>query len=206
MLDAAALRPGERVLDVGCGHGTSTIAAAERVAPGGRVVGVDISAAMLEPARQAAAEVDGVEFLEADAQVHPFPVGSFDSVISQFGTMFFADPGAALGNLRRALRPAGRLAFVCWQEPLRTGWIAVSMGVAVPLLGRPPDLGDPGAPGPYAFADGNRLRHLVTGAGFESVTLEPVTRPQPVGDDVDDAYVPAPGVTGGRMVRWAKPR
>lgn len=186
ILEAAALRPGERVLDVGCGHGASTMAAAEHVAPGGSVVGVDISAAMLQPARLAAAGVDNVEFVQADAQVHPFAADAFDVVISQFGTMFFQDPRAAFANLRRALRPGGRMAWVCWQEPLRTGWIAVSMGVAVPLLGRPPELGEPGAPGPYALADGDRLRDLVTAAGFESVSLDAVTRPQLVGDDVDD--------------------
>lgn len=119
MLDAALLRPGERVLDVGCGHGTSPLEAAERVAASGRVVGVDISAVMLEPARQrvAAAGVDNVELLQADAQVHPFEPASFDVVISRFGMMFFDDPEAAFGNLARALQPGGRLVFVCPQDP-----------------------------------------------------------------------------------------
>ena len=121
MFDAARLRPGERVLDVGCGFGTTTIEAAECVAPSGRVLGVDISAAMLEPARQrvAAAAIGNIELLEADAQVHPFAAGAFDAMISRFGLMFFEDPDAAFANLARALRPGGRLVFVCWPDPMK---------------------------------------------------------------------------------------
>ena len=189
MLDAARLQPGEWVLDVGCGYGTATIEAAERVAPSGRVVGVDISAAMLQPAheRVLAADLDNVDLLEADAQVHPFGAASFDAVISRFGTMFFDDPEAAFGNLARALRPGGRLVFVCWQDPLKSEWIAVALGAVVAQLGRAPDLGTPGAPGPFAFADGDRLARLIKAGGFRDVTIEDVTRPQRVGGDVDDA-------------------
>lgn len=189
VFDAARLQPAERVLDIGCGYGTATIEAAERVAPSGCVVGVDISAAMLEPARRrvAAAGLDNIELLEADAQVHPFDAGSFDALISRFGTMFFADPEAAFANLARALRQGGRLAFVCWQDPLKSEWIAVALGAAVAALGQAPDMGAPGAPGPFAFADGDWLRQLLTAGGFRDVTLETVTRPQRIGDDADDA-------------------
>jgi SAM-dependent methyltransferase len=187
MLDAARLRPGDRVLDVGCGFGASTLEAAERVAPTGRVVGVDISEAMLEPARErvAAADVDNIELLQADAQVYAFEPKSFDAVISRFGTMFFEDPEAAFGNLARALRPGGRLVSVCWRDPLQSQWVAVALGAAVAALGRNPDLGATDAPGPFAFADGDRLVGLIAGGGFRDVTLERVTRPVRLGRDID---------------------
>ena len=154
------------------------------MAPTGRVVGVDISAAMLEPARRrvAAAGLDNVELLEADAQVHRFEAGSFDAVISRFGMMFFEDPEAAFANLARALRPGGRLSFVCPQDPLKSEWVAIALGAAVARWVGRPNLGAPGAAGAFAFADGDRLTRLLTAGGFREVRLETVTRPQRVGD------------------------
>jgi SAM-dependent methyltransferase len=144
---------------------------------------------MLEPAHQrvTASGLDNIELLEADAQVHAFDAGAFDAVISRFGTMFFEDPEAAFANLARALRPGGRLVFVCWQDPLKSEWIAVALSTVVAQLGRAPNLGPPGAPGPFAFADGDRLTRLITAGGFRDVTLETVTRPQCIGIDVEDA-------------------
>jgi SAM-dependent methyltransferase len=189
MLDAAQLRPGHQVLDVGCGYATTTIEAARQLTPSGQVLGVDLSAAMLQTARQrvAATGFDHVALLEADAQVYGFDPEAFDAVISRFGMMFFDDPEAAFANLQRALRRDGRLAFVCWQDPLKSEWVATALGAAVPLLGRAPQLGAPGAPGPWAFADGDRLQRLLTAAGFRDIRLETVTRPQRIGADVDDA-------------------
>lgn len=187
MLDAARLQSDERVLDVGCGNGATTLEAARRVAPGGKVVGVDISAPMLALARRRAADagIGNVEFLEADVQVHPFEAGTFDAVISRFGTMFFEDPEAAFANLARTVRPGERLAIVCWQDLSQQEWIFVSASTAAPYVGLP-DLGPPGAPGPVAFADGDRLKQIVEAGGFGNVTLEDVTRPMRIGDDVDD--------------------
>jgi SAM-dependent methyltransferase len=189
MLDAAGLKPGDRVLDIGCGHATTTIDAARRVAPGGSALGVDISNAMLRTASQrvAAAGLDNVALLEADAQVQPFEPASFDAVISRFGTMFFENPEAAFANLSEALRPGGRLAFVCWRDPLASQWISLALGAVMPVLGRPPQLGTPGTPGPWAFADGDRLRRLLTAGGFRDVQLEAVTLPQRIGDNTEDA-------------------
>jgi len=187
MFDRAALQPGQHVLDVGCGDGVTSVEAARLVAPSGAVVGVDISAPLLDLARRGVdtAGVDNVQFLEDDAQTHPFVDESFDLVISRFGVTFFADPQAAFANLLRSLRPAGRLVLVCWQEPTKLEWAALAIGAAAAHLG-PPDFGPPGALGPFAMADGPRLRALLDGAGFRDVTVEPVTRPHRVGADVDD--------------------
>lgn len=122
MLDAAQLRAGDRVLDVGCGQGTDTLKAAQQVTPTGAAVGVDITAPLLDRARRraAATSINNVQFVQGDAQVHPFEESAFDVVISRFGTMFFNDPTAAFANLNRAIRPGGRMAIVCWQDLLQS--------------------------------------------------------------------------------------
>jgi ubiquinone/menaquinone biosynthesis C-methylase UbiE len=189
MFDEARLQPGEDVLDVGCGHGMSTVEAAEAVAPNGRVVGIDISPAMLEPARQrvANAGLDNVELVEGDAQVYPFEAESFDVVISRFGLMFFDDAEAAFANLARALRSGGRLAFVCPRDPLSSEWVKVALGAAVQATGRPPDLGAPGAPGPFSLADKDRIVHLLKPAGFTDLAFDELVRPVRLGRTVEDA-------------------
>jgi len=189
MLDAARLVPGNRVLDIGCGYAATTIEAARRVGPAGTVLGVDISAAMLQTAHDRVAEsgLDNIALVETDAQVHPFEAASFDAIVSRFGLMFFDDPAAAFANFSRTLRPDGRLAFVCWQDPMASEWIAKALGAVVPVLGCAPQLGTPGAPGPWAFADGDRLHQILAKAGFRDVRLESVTQPQRIGDDIDDA-------------------
>jgi SAM-dependent methyltransferase len=187
MLDAAGLRPGEHVLDVGCGCGATTVDAARGLNPGGSAVGIDITRPLIAVARQraAAAGVDNVEFVEGDAENHPFPEASFDVVISRFGIMFFADPEAAFANLARATRPGGRLAVVCPADPLQSEWIAIAFAAAAQHVGFP-DLGPPGAPGTFAFADGERLDHTIRAGGYDEVTLEVVTRPVRLGDDAND--------------------
>jgi SAM-dependent methyltransferase len=188
MLEAADLEPGQHVLDVGCGAGSTTIGAARRVAPNGSAVGVDISGPALALAREraVASGVDGVSFIEADAQVYPFEPAAFDAVVSRFGTMFFDDPVAAFANLRRALRPGGRLAVVAWQGPFENEWSAVAVKVAIAQFGRSPDLGEPGGPGPFAFADGDRFGRVVTEGGFRDVTLGAITRPMLMGSDAEE--------------------
>lgn len=187
LLEAAALAPTDEVLDVGCGCGYTTRAAG-RAARRGRAVGVDLSAPMLERARAAAAEegLGNVTFEQGDAQVHPFPPGAFNAVISQFGIMFFADPIAAFTNIRRALGSGGRLIVVCWQELARNPWVTVPATAAlahVPV----PDLGAPGAPGPFSLADPDRLSAVLSGAGFGQIKINPVAGPLKLGRDAADA-------------------
>ena len=149
LVEVAAPRPGEAVLDVGCGTGASTLALAAAVAPGGRVVGADISGQMLARAgeRVAAAGASGVELVVADAQTHRFAPGGFDLAVSRFGLMFFADPVAAFGNLRRALRPGGRLAFAAWGPVDANPWFVIPRAAAVARMG-PVPADPPGTPGP----------------------------------------------------------
>jgi SAM-dependent methyltransferase len=172
-LDRAAPQPGEAALDVGCGCGATALALAERVGPRGRVVGIDVSAPMLGRAqeRARAAGLRNVSFLAADAQTHRFERG-FDLVFSRFGVMFFRDFAAAFANLRAALVPGGRLAFVCWRDIARNPWMTVPIGAARAHI-EVPEPGGPGEPGPYGLADGARLRGWLAAAGFADIAIAP---------------------------------
>ena len=167
LVEVAAPRPGEAVLDVGCGTGASTLALAAAVAPGGRVVGADISGQMLARAgeRVAAAGASGVELVVADAQTHRFAPGGFDLAVSRFGLMFFADPVAAFGNLRRALRPGGRLAFAAWGPVEANPWFVIPRAAAVARMG-PVPADPPGTPGPFGLASLGRGLDILERAGF----------------------------------------
>jgi SAM-dependent methyltransferase len=171
-LDALAPRPGERVLDIGCGAGATTLELAERVGDRGDVLGVDVSEALLALARDraAAARARWARFAAADAQVHAFETGR-DAAFSRFGVMFFADPQAAFTNLARALRSGGRLAFVCWRRPDENPVMTEPLmaAVAAGLPAPPPVLAD--APGPFAFADRDRVAAILAAAGFERVAI-----------------------------------
>jgi SAM-dependent methyltransferase len=188
VMDRAGIAAGERVVDVGCGCGDSSVTLGRRVGAGGAVLGIDISPPMLERARQRASDQPHVRFALADAQTHAFERGTFDVVFSRFGVMFFADPTAAFANLRTALRPGGRLAFACWQSLPQNEWIAVPLMAAAQhiTLPAPPA---PGAPGPFAFADASRVRSILEGAGFSEVACEADARTLVVGGggSLDDA-------------------
>jgi SAM-dependent methyltransferase len=177
--------PGERMIDVGCGCGATTIALAEAAGTTGHVLGVDIAAPMLARARQRAAGRPQVEFVEADAATFAFS-DDHDLVFSRFGVMFFGDPGAAFGNLARSLRRGGRLAFVCWRRFEENPWFEAPFAILRDLV---PDVAPPpvDGPGPCAFADPERTMGLLAASGFDQISLHAVDLPACLGADVSDA-------------------
>ena len=174
LLKSAGAAPGDRVIDVGCGCGATTLAVARVTGGAGRALGVDISAPMIARARErAAAESSPAQFLVADATIHDLSGERADLMISRFGVMFFADPALSFANLRKALKPTGRLAFACWREPRLNPWLMTPLKAATRHAPSLPKLG-PEDPGPFSFADEARVRRILSAAGFVDVALEPV--------------------------------
>ena len=171
-MSALAIRPGERVIDIGCGCGHTTLALAQAVGAGGEVLGVDVSEPMLAVAQRRAAGRTSIHFVQADAQTADLGAGRFDAAFSRFGVMFFADPAAAFQNIGRALRPGGRLAFVCWRSLAENLWMRGPVEAAAPFLPPSPPP-EPGAPGPFAFADATRVEGILDAAGWSEVEIRP---------------------------------
>jgi SAM-dependent methyltransferase len=172
VLALAAASPGEKVVDIGCGCGATTLELARQVGPEGAVLGVDVSCPMLGRAlaRAKARGLTQTDFVLADAQIAQLGREEFDLLFSRFGVMFFAEPTIAFANLRRMLRAGGRLAFVCWQSIQRNPWMLVpSLAIARHVQLSPPE---PGQPGPFAFADPERLRGILSSAGFAEIRIE----------------------------------
>ena len=173
-LDRLDLGPPQRVLDIGCGTGTTTLEIGRRVRPDGSAVGVDVSRPMVECAQArlvGEADAENVEFLTLDVESEPLP-GLFDAAFSRMGVMFFDRPEVAFSAVRAALRPGGRLAFVCFAAPAANPFITVPTGAALARLGGAP-VPPPGAPGPFSFADPDRVRSVLETAGFQSVEVNP---------------------------------
>lgn len=173
LLAAAAPRPGDAVLDIGCGTGASTLALAEAVGGDGKVTGIDISVPLLEKAREraGAAGLTQAEFVPADAQTHPFPEAGFDMAVSRFGVMFFEDPVAAFRNIARALKPGAAITFMAWAGLNDNPWFRVPMLCAEKVLG-PVEPTPPHAPGPMAFQDRAHVRSILDAAGLEDIGIE----------------------------------
>ena len=187
LVEAVAVAPDERVLDLGCGSGQCTRDAA-RQATRGEAVGIDLSRPMLRVAEETAARegLGNVRFVHGDAQVHPFEPGTFDVAVSRTGAMFFADQVAAFTNVARALRPGGRLALVSWRSAAENEWftsLVHALRPDLPVIAPPPD-----APSPFRHADPDVTTSILTAGGFEQVALTPLDAPMYFGRDAEEGF------------------
>jgi SAM-dependent methyltransferase len=188
---------GRRVLDIGCGAGATTLGMARRLGPDGFCLGVDISEPLVAAAK-AGAEAEAVgsaHFIQADAQTFEFDPGGFDAVISRFGVMFFDDPEAAFANIRRAARPGAKLAFLAWRGPAENPFMTTAARAAAPYVPpiAPPQ---PGAPGQFGFADGDRVRRILAASGWSDIDVSPLDVPTEIAEPDLVSYVTRMGPAG----------
>jgi len=172
LIDRAKPKAGERIIDVGCGSGATSIAFAQQVGSSGHVFGIDISGPMLARARASAPRELPVDFALADATIYPFDPASFDLLASRFGVMFFAEPSRSFANMRKALRPSGRLAFACWREPCENPFFMAPLQAVYKHVPKLPQQG-PEDPGPFSFASEARVHRILGEAGFTEIAMEP---------------------------------
>lgn len=169
---ALALKPGERVLDIGCGAGETTLTAAQQIGASGHAVGVDISKPLLELARARAKAITNINFIEADAGTTGIPGAPFDAAFSRFGVMFFDNPIAAFTRIRASLRPGGRLAFICWRGFKENLWASGPVRALAPMLPASLPPPDESLPGPMFFADPDKARSVLGRANWRDITID----------------------------------
>ncbi|MEP3276223.1 MAG: class I SAM-dependent methyltransferase [Stappiaceae bacterium] len=182
------VQSGERVLDVGCGFGDTAIQLAERVGAEGSVVGVDCCDAFLDYADKDAARrgVKNIRFIRGDAEIS-LPMAEFDFVFARFGTMFFSNPVAGLRNMRRALKPGGRMAHIVWRNRDDNPWLSMAKDVVLEFLPQPGADAQTCGPGPFSMSNADTVSKMMQVAGYENIELKRVDAPVLVGNDVKDA-------------------
>ena len=199
---------GERILDIGCGCGTTTMKLAKLVAPGGAITALDASSVMLDVARKRTVSATvPINIVNADAETYALESGSYDLMFSQFGVMFFSNPTAAFSNFHRALKPGGRISFVCWRGPKRNPFMMVPFNAVrhfMPELAPP----DPDAPAsPLSFASREKVEKMLADAGFVDVKLDPFETDASMGEgslEECTRYIVAfAGGTVGAVIRGA---
>jgi len=188
ILPKLPVKPGDRVLDVGCGFGDTAIQLAKRVGPAGEVVGVDCCDAFLSYARNDAAShgIGNISFMRADAEV-ALPARDFDIVFARFGTMFFANPVAGLRNMRRALKPGGRMVHIVWRQRQDNPWLSMAKDIVLQFLPEPGADALTCGPGPFSMSNQETVTKMMQAAGYADIEFERVDAPVSIGNDVSDA-------------------
>lgn len=196
LADTVAASNGRDILDIGCGAGATTLAAARRLAPEGQCTGLDISVPLITAARRRAEDegLSNAHFIAGDAQHHAFAPDSFDAIISRFGVMFFDDPAAAFANLRQAVRDGGDLTFIAWRSPRENPFMVAAEQASAPYL---PALAprEPDAPGQFAFADADRVRRILEPT-WRDIEIQPLDMPCTLSADDLATYAARMGRVG----------
>jgi ubiquinone/menaquinone biosynthesis C-methylase UbiE len=182
------VRQGDRVLDVGCGFGDTAIKLADLVGPQGEVVGIDCCDTFLDYARKdiEARGLSNVKLVRGDAEI-ALPENQFDFAFSRFGTMFFANPVAGLRNMRKSLRPGGRMVHIVWRDRKDNPWLSMAKDIVLEFLPPPGDDAQTCGPGPFSMSDEDTVRAMMTAAGYSEIVFRRVDAPVVVGSDVSDA-------------------
>ena len=179
LIERAELTSGERVVDLGCGGGATTRAIAERVSPGGEVIGLDIAPMLVAEARKRSEGIANIAFECGDAATATLAGAPYDRMISRFGSMFFTEPHKAFANLHSMLKPGARLDLAVWGPPRDNAWMMEMMGVVRSHVDVPP--AEPRAPGPFAFEDLDYLSEVLDAGGFGSIDIEAYVGEQAIG-------------------------
>lgn len=181
LIQKIAATSGDKILDVGCGGGVTSIKLAEQVGPTGKVLGVDVSVPIIAIAIERGAGIANLKFQQCDAATASMDDDGFDVITSRFGVMFFDDPIAAFTNLHNSLKSTGRLVFLCWRTIEENPWLGEPAAATFEIMPPPEEKPDPEAPGPFSLGDPDHLKNIVQSAGFNNIDLRAVDMGMPMG-------------------------